>query len=363
LWEPTTGKEIRTLATGLSPAGPLAFSPDDRTLLAGTTTGGSGGLGVFDVTTGTALRQWLTPEHSVGQACFSPDGRTVAASVVKMRSRPEVTGIALFELATGKERRRLGGVSGLVNEIVFSPDGRTLAASAEDPGLYLWDTVDCRGPHKVEGHVGYQHALAFAPDGRVLAAGGTDTSILLWNVEHLRHGMSLPAEKATVFEPDALWADLASDDASAAYRSILVLAAHPREAVSLLKERVQPRADERRLAGLIADLDADEPAVREKATQQIVELGDVAEPALRRALAGKPSLEVRRRLEQVLGRLDGPDFSPARLRSLRAVEALEKIGTAEARAVLRSVAEGEKESRLTRETRATLGRLAHADRY
>jgi hypothetical protein len=82
---------------------------------------------------------------------------------------------------------------------------------------------------------------------------------------------------------------------------------------------------------------------------------DVAEPALRRALAGRPSLEVRQRLEKLLDQLAHP--SPDVLRALRAIEVLESVGTAEAKAVLGKLAAGQPGAGLTREAKAALRRL------
>jgi hypothetical protein len=86
--------------------------------------------------------------------------------------------------------------------------------------------------------------------------------------------------------------------------------------------------------------------------------GKEVEPTLRQALANKPSIEARRRLERIL---TGPRLVPAPevLRSLRALQILEAIGDEPARRVLRRLAEGAPGSRLTREARAALDRLAH----
>ena len=77
---------------------------------------------------------------------------------------------------------------------------------------------------------------------------------------------------------------------------------------------------------------------------------------MRGALAAKPSLEARRRLEAITGRLRGlwhkPD--PERLRTLRA---LELWGTAEAREVLSSLAKGAVGAPVTERAKAALGRI------
>jgi hypothetical protein len=112
------------------------------------------------------------------------------------------------------------------------------------------------------------------------------------------------------------------------------------------------------VARLIADLDSDQYAARAEAARGLEGFGAEAEPALRRALAAPPSLEVRRRLEQLLEQLPRAVPPPERLRALRAVEALERAGTAEARRVLRGMARGAPGARLTQEARSALERLA-----
>jgi hypothetical protein len=159
--------------------------------------------------------------------------------------------------------------------------------------------------------------------------------------------------------PDQLWAQLASPDAAVAYRAVCALADRPAEAVALLKSRLRPAAapDAGRLARLIADLDGPDFDTRERATRELQRLGEQAEPALRRARAAGPGDESRRRIDQILaGR--GAITDPELLRAIRGVEVLERIGTPEARHLLKALAEGAPEARLTREARASLERLA-----
>jgi HEAT repeat protein len=68
----------------------------------------------------------------------------------------------------------------------------------------------------------------------------------------------------------------------------------------------QPDAKE--LAGWIVDLDSDLFATRTKAREELKKLGYDARPALRRALANKPTAEVRNAIEHLLGSLDGIDI-------------------------------------------------------
>jgi hypothetical protein len=155
------------------------------------------------------------------------------------------------------------------------------------------------------------------------------------------------------------WVDLASADGAAAYRAMGQLAAIPGHTVPFLNDRLRPVAgpSRERLAQLIAGLGSDRYTVRDKAQQELEQLQDVAEEELTKALGAGPSLEVRRRLERLLARLDLLR-SPERLRALRAIEVLEQIGTPEAKQVLQKLAEGAPEAQLTREARGSLERLA-----
>ena len=79
-----------------------------------------------------------------------------------------------------------------------------------------------------------------------------------------------------------------------------------------------------------------------------------AEPALRKALDSKPSLEVQRRIRALLEALDSWPGLP--LQSCGAGR-LERIGNADARQVLTALAQGDPNARLTQEARASLQHL------
>ena len=66
---------------------------------------------------------------------------------------------------------------------------------------------------------------------------------------------------------------------------------------------------------------------------------------------------VRRAAGELLEMIDGPGYSAGRLRELRAVEALERMATPEARRVLGGLAAGVTDARLTQEAKAALDRL------
>jgi hypothetical protein len=159
--------------------------------------------------------------------------------------------------------------------------------------------------------------------------------------------------------PDQAWADLDVADDASGRAAIACLVAKPEEAVKLLKRHLHPiePVTSKQLDQLVADLDDDSFAVRERATQRLAELGETARSALRRVLAKPPSPETKWRAADLQRRLD--ESPPAeRLRSQRAVAVLESIGDTEARALLDKLAHGAAGIPLTEEARAALQRLS-----
>jgi hypothetical protein len=113
------------------------------------------------------------------------------------------------------------------------------------------------------------------------------------------------------------------------------------------------------VAGWLAELDSDDFATRERATQGLEKQGEVVESALLEALGQSPSLEARRRIQRLLEGVKAERLNPSaeRCRAVRAVEVLERIGDAKSRQVLVLLARGAPEAQLTVEARSALKRL------
>ena len=149
---------------------------------------------------------------------------------------------------------------------------------------------------------------------------------------------------------EALWSDLADTDAATAYRAMWSLTKMPKETVAHIAGQLKPvvAPDPRKVERLIADLNSQIFAVREKANRDLTTLDVLVAPALKEALKANPSLETRQRLEKLLLRLLGPINLAEHLRAVRAVEALEYTGTSGAKALLSKYAAGAAGARLTR---------------
>jgi WD40 repeat protein len=405
LWDLPTGSQRRQFRTPLSPyGGRTCVSPDGK-ILAGPVEGEEGVVGLVELATGKVLHRLAGHDRRPWDSAFSPDGRAFVAWGLdrsahvwdvsggrRLRRFPLGTGagairpdrrdvyavalspdgrllaygspdsenrhVALHDLATGGLVRAFDKLPDRVSALAFSPDGWTLAwGGKRDATLHLVELATGRERASFHGHRGPVLSLAFSADGRTLVSGSADTTALVWDLAG-----RLAAEgrgKLPAAELEACWADLAGEDAARAYRALRRLAAAD-EAVPYLWKRLRPVpvVDEKRLARLIAELDSDEFAARERASAELGRLDGAAAPACRKALAGSPSAEARRRLERLLKEevRERESPSPGRLRQLRALEALELAAGAEARRLLAELAEGMPGAWLTERAKAALGR-------
>jgi WD40 repeat protein len=384
LWDVASGREVHVLRLPRnrdpSATDSLAFSPDARRLLVSRQK-----LRMFDVATG---RELWAGSHS--GAVLSPDGQTVAACAND--------GLVLLDAATGGVRatHRIGDrVPGLPfeAELAFAPDGRLLAVSHPDGSIRLHDTKtgEVHSPFRTLSG-GRTSTPCFSPDGKWLAvvSGG---ELRLWEVfpgiELTRLAVSddckepelgpglrtvvAPTVDGTVLVWDLAsrgvpgaevdpWAALASADGKRVYAVARALRDNPKDTVALLRQKLPPAepGQEGRARQLVARLDDEAFAEREKATNELLELGSPAVPLLKKLQAEAASAEVRRRLQGIVEILTGREAPD--VRHERAVQVLEMAATVGARRLLREWSAGAPSAALAEDARAALGRLERADK-
>jgi WD40 repeat protein len=353
LFDTATGKELRRMPGHTDNADALAFSPGGK-LLASI---GAGKAVLWNVATGKEVRTF--PGQQFGALAFAPDGKLLATTSSERRKGGTVH---LWDVATGMELQRLRQPGGSFGAVAFAPDGRSVATGDRqnrEHTVHLWEISTGKMRREWKGHFGRIWAVAFAPDGKRLLSGGFDTSVLIWDV--LGQSTTRKPGPLTSEQMLGLWENLASEDAAKAFEAIGQLSGSAKQAVPMLKDKLRSVpvvTDPKQVARLIADLDSDSFAARQKATEELRRLGERVESGLREALKGSLSLEARKRVKELLEGVRALAVSPKQLRALRALEALEHIGTPEARQVLESLAKGATEVRLTQEAKASLERLA-----
>jgi hypothetical protein len=347
VWDPTTGTERRTIEAKQDWIGDVVQSPDGQTVAAGGYHDGT--IRFWSTSTGEQLRTIKTSQSAVYALVFTPDGSSLF-------SAGAAGGISIWDTRTGRLVRQWKTPQGPIYALALSHDGRSLASAQFDQSARLWEVVTGQEVACFQGHRGFVRTLAFSRDNRRVATGSDDTTILVWDAT----GGARADAGLSMDRLQSLWSDLMGTDAGRAWRATWQIALAPRETLPFLAERLRPVASldaerQKRVERLLADLDHEAFAVRQQAEAELEKMGAAIEPALRRALEGKPSLEVRRRIEKVLEKVAG--LTGERLRAIRALAALEHMHTPEARRLLDSLADGDPRAWLTQEARAVRTRL------
>jgi WD40 repeat protein len=367
IWDATTGKLVCSLSKTKEIPFPdrRVFSPDGRVLATASNSSEHRTVHLWDTATGKEMDRLAWPENARPSCLvFSPDGKhlIVASGAPERAGDFEEDSVRVWDLASRRELcrfatelYRFGTPDGGKRSAAISPDGKTLAAAAGRVVL-LWELASGKERGRFAGHRNTISSLAFSPDGLLLASGALDHTALVWDVTGMCPNGKWSSRDARLDEIQRLWADLGSADGVRAYRALWAMAA-ARQAVPFLAQRLRPVApvEEQRLTRLIADLDSERFTVRNQASKELRRLAELAEPALRKALAGETSLEVDRRLKVLLEECRAP--SAEQMQVLRALEVLEHIGTAGARQLLKELAKGTPAARVSREAKAALERL------
>jgi WD40 repeat protein len=368
-----TGAKVRSVAVGgeTDSITDIAFSPQSNLLIvAGTyhtfNFGSGTALSLWEVATGRRLWQQLCPLQ--GALAMSPDGKFLGTQEDRSYLGTVAT---LWDVTSGQRVASFAPPDNdawhesasreFVHCLVFSPDGKMIATHSPQGYVDLWEVATRKLRHRFAGH--WISCLAFSPDGRLLASGGVDTLVMVWDVTGRMERGRLRQPPADRKELAAAWTALSDSDARAAYDAVWRLVSDPDNTIPWAKEHWSQSSETRiRIDRLIAALDDDDFATRQKATAELTALGQNAALALRERLAAKPSLEVRNRVQALLRRI--PDTADANAdidfrRNLRLLEVLEQIGTPSAAQVLRDIAQRGRERRLRDEATASLQRLAH----
>jgi WD40 repeat protein len=153
VWDLTTGELLKTYQASGSdgdPAGPLALSPDGRTL--------------------------------VFEKIFSVDREMIRKVVMQDVAGDQVTGDkAPRELKIGDNRlHRFSEIS-----FAFSPDGRLLATCAADKTVRLWDVATANELQRFDGHIDRVSYVDFSPDGKSLASASWDGTVVFWDISNV----------------------------------------------------------------------------------------------------------------------------------------------------------------------------------
>jgi RNA polymerase sigma factor (sigma-70 family) len=358
VWDVASGRELHHMPGSL----PLAISPDGRLLAAADRRTGT--VFVYDLTTGRETKRFTFPQAGTGpvsavpsRLAFAPDGSSLAAVGGRLAPITDQRGIVrLWDLTDSGRVYSFDDQKKLITSVAFSPDGRSLATGNYGGELILWEVRSGRQRHAFAGHESQIISLAFSPNGRSLAASGAGAPAYVWDVAG---SLQSKPRRLANDELQRGWNTLGGEDASAAFQAIRRLAAAPEQTLPFLREHLKPvpAPDAKRLRQLVDMLDNVDFSTRQKAVEELEKQNDAAAGVLRQIIVKeKPSLEVRRRLQQIVESIEN---KPESRRMVRAVEVLEWIATPEAARLIGELANGAADARLTHEAAIASKRLRH----
>jgi hypothetical protein len=270
---------------------------------------------------------------------FSPIDRSLASGIIDFGPlrEPHESGkswIELWEPYSASVRRRFADVPDDCTTMAFSPDGRQLAAGYATGAVRVWEVASAKLLAHFQGHRAGVNSLKYFPDGKTLASASGDATILLWKAPALQ-----PTEPPANIELEKLWDHFVRLDAANAYTSMLVLREHPVQVIPYFEKKLHEHeiARTREMPKLIADLNSANFKIRSYAFAKLQELGAPARSALKAALENPPSVEAKRRYEQLLDLVKHVDLDPQEVLVQRVHEAARLVNTPEAARLLKLV--------------------------
>lgn len=182
MWDIENGAVLHRLADHGSIVTSVAYHPDGRTILSGSSTMGldsdlPGEMILWDAATGQALRRYEGHTNTIASIAFSPDGQFALSGSWDGT-------MILWDLnAPDPIVRQYAGHTDQVWSVAFSPDGRYAASGSIDQSIVLWD-LNGEEPlvARLELHEESVLSIAYSPDGRLLLSGSEDGSVILWDV-------------------------------------------------------------------------------------------------------------------------------------------------------------------------------------
>jgi hypothetical protein len=262
-------------------------------------------------------------DHVEGRSAeLSPDERQLLSSGVRHDR------LTFSESATGRQRFEIRSEKPFdFLRATWTPDGRSIVVIGRHKQMILDSLTFEPLMDSLPGQ-----RFAFAATGRVMVTG-EDAALVVWDLKETLRPRAQSSSKLDAAQLDELWGRLASPDARMGHRAMVALVRRPAEAVTFIRQKLPARSpDSDTFKKLVSELDHPRFESRDAAQNAIGRMGNSARRMIDEALRNADSLEAKRRLTALAGRLTFTEGD--RVRWLRVVELLERLGTPEARATL-----------------------------
>ena len=247
----------------------------------------------------------------------------------------------------------------------FLPNSDILTAVCPRFGLLFLGIPSCKPLGTLEQPAIWNSVSS--PAGNSVAIGNGNNTVETWELNRahlgrkgLRKGQHRPAAQPPSQADMSRWYEaLAGSDAKAARQCMISLEDAGDISIEFLEARLKPdTVDDAEMASPVRDLDSDDFSVRRQAAKKLEGLAGIAKTRLRERMEAAKSAEVQASLKRILVNAD--DYAirdPERLRSVRAIECLEMVGSPRSRVVLVRLAGGARDSPVTKDAAAAIVRM------
>ena len=177
--------ELRTIQGHTGGLSDCAVAPDGSIVVSASSQGPP--LKLWDPFTGKELRTLVAANrlHRAAACAVAPDGSCVA-------SAGRDYALYLWDLHTGKQIEVLLGHRGPVLACAFAPDGAFLVSASADGTLKLWDHSTGEVLLTLDGHAGEVRGCAVTPDGSFVLSSSEDRTLKIWNQSTGKPQLTLP---------------------------------------------------------------------------------------------------------------------------------------------------------------------------
>jgi WD40 repeat protein len=210
LWDPATGKKVRSFENLPEQANCLAFnthgpgSPEGQFLGAAL---GNGQCKVWNLNSG---QEWTVgnSKRPMTAVAFSPTGAqiTYADETGQIGVEP-FPNAGAYAGPVVPFAGTLPGNGYWITSLTYNRDGTRAAVASADRSVRIFDTTDWKELHYLRGHVGPVFSVSFHPDGNRLASGSVNLTggrgdVRIWDVNSGKEVFALEGAGAAVFSPD-----------------------------------------------------------------------------------------------------------------------------------------------------------------